>query len=60
MKMFGDRQLRVAPDVIDYILARMDRSFESARRLVHDADRKAMAEQRAVTVPLVKGLLGDG
>lgn len=60
VKLFADRQLDVAPDVIAYLLSRMDRSFEAMRRLVAQADAESLAHARAVTVPLVKDLLYDG
>lgn len=49
VKLFADRQLNVEPAVIEYLLNRMERSMETARRLVEEADRLALAMQRAVT-----------
>ena len=49
VKLFADRQLAVDPPVIDYLLVRMERSMESARRVVGEVDRQAMALQRGVT-----------
>lgn len=60
VKLFADRQLDVAPDVIAYLLSRMDRSFDAMRRLVARADAESLTHGRAVTVPLVKDLLADG
>ena len=57
VKLFNDRQLRVSQDVIAYIVTHMERSFVEARRIVEDADTKAMAEKRAVSVPLLKEIL---
>lgn len=57
VKLFNDRQLRVSQDVIAYIVTHMERSFAQARRIVAAADTKAMAEKRAVSVPLVKEIL---
>jgi chromosomal replication initiation ATPase DnaA len=57
VKMFTDRQLRVGQDVIKYALSHMERSFEAARRIVDETDRRAMAEKRAVSIPLVKEVL---
>jgi chromosomal replication initiation ATPase DnaA len=56
-KMFSDRQILVPQEVIAYVLPRMERSFAAARTLVEAIDRKALAEKRAVTVPLVRDLL---
>lgn len=57
VKMFADRQLEVGPDVISYALKNVDRSFDAMRDLVSRADAASLAGQRAVTIPLVKGLL---
>lgn len=59
VKLFFDRQLRVPADVLAFLLARMERSFEAARRLVAAIDAQALAEQRAVTIPLVRAVI-DG
>ena len=57
VKMFNDRQLRVGQDAISYIVSHMERSFEEARRIVHEADSRAMVEKRAVSVPLLRDIL---
>ena len=57
VKMFADRQLAFAPDALDYVLPRMERSFAAARDLVERADALALAEKRAVSVPLMRRLL---
>lgn len=54
VKLFVDRQLRVDGDVVLWLLARMERSFEAARRIVEAIDRLALEEKRNVTVPLVR------
>lgn len=57
VKQFADRQLRVEPEVLTFLLARMERSFEAASRLVAALDEAAMAEQRRITVPLARDVL---
>ncbi len=57
VKLFADRQVTVAPEVIAYLVRHMDRSFAAMRSLVARADGLALAEKRPVTVPLVKSLL---
>ena len=57
VKLFADRQLVVGPEVISYLLRHLDRSFAALRNLVARADALALAEKRAITVPLVKGLI---
>lgn len=57
IKQFADRQIVVAPDVVDYCLARMDRSFEAARTLVLALDEISLAERRPITKALARPLL---
>ncbi len=57
VKLFNDRQLRISAEVIDYILPRIERSFEAARALVGRIDHKAMQEKRTITIQLIKDLL---
>ena len=59
VKLFADRQLGVAPDVIAFTLRRIDRSFAAARRLVATADKVSLAGKRPITIPLVKSIIGD-
>jgi DnaA regulatory inactivator Hda len=58
VKLFADRQVTVAPDVIAYLLRHMDRTFAAARQIVAKADAAALAGKRAVTIPLIKDVLG--
>ena len=57
LKLFGDRQITVAPEVPAYVVPRIERTFEAVARLVERLDRAALAEGRAVTVPLVRAVL---
>ena len=58
IKLFADRQLRVGDGVVEYLLARMERSFEAARILVAALDDAALAGRRNITVPLARQVLG--
>jgi chromosomal replication initiation ATPase DnaA len=57
VKQFADRQVRVDPAVIVFLVARMERSFDAARRLADALDRTALSEGRAITVPLASAVL---
>lgn len=59
IKLFSDRQLKVGAEVVTYLLRHMERSFAAAQAVVAAADALSLAEQRAVTVPLVRRVLGD-
>lgn len=59
VKLFADRQLRVAPEVIRFLLARMERSFAAVRALVAALDRASLAERRDITIPLARRVLEE-
>lgn len=59
VKLFADRQLAVPPEVVRYLLARIERSFAAARTVVEAVDRAALAGRREITVPLVRGVLRE-
>lgn len=61
VKLFADRQVKVSEGVVAYLLGRMERSFAAARTVVDSLDRAALAQGRAVTVPLARSVLeGSG
>ncbi|MDJ0631505.1 MAG: DnaA/Hda family protein [Rhodobacter sp.] len=57
VKLFADRQLDVAPDVLGYLAKNVERSFEAAGRLVAALDQAALTERRAVTRPFAARVL---
>jgi chromosomal replication initiation ATPase DnaA len=59
LKQFADRQLDVAPRVIDYLLPRIERSFDAAGRIVRDLDALALSEKSKVSLRLAARLLDD-
>lgn len=59
VKLFADRQLTVAPEIISYIMRRIDRSFAAARYLVATADKESLTGKRPITIPLIKAIIGE-
>ena len=49
VKLFGDRQIKVDPKIIGYLVARMERSAEEAVLLADLMDRLALAKGSALT-----------
>jgi chromosomal replication initiation ATPase DnaA len=58
-KLFRDRQLPVGTEVVDYLLARIERSLSAAQRVVAALDRAALAGQRPITVTLARIVLAE-
>ncbi|MDE2166842.1 MAG: DNA replication protein [Alphaproteobacteria bacterium] len=57
VKLFADRQVTVAVDVIAYLVPRIERSFAVARATAAALDAAALAEKRPITVPLARRVL---
>lgn len=57
IKLFADRQLTVAPNLIPYLVSRMRRSIGSARALVVALDAQALAQARPITRALAAEVL---
>ncbi|WP_425403945.1 HdaA/DnaA family protein [Hwanghaeella sp.] len=57
IKLFMDRRLAVDPDVVAYILPRIERSFAAIHEAVTALDRAGLAAKRRVTVALVRQVL---
>lgn len=55
IKLFADRQVTVAPNLIAYLVTRIPRSISAARAVVADLDARALAAGR----PITRALAGD-
>ena len=62
MKLFSDRQISPTPDTLPYLVRRIDRSFDMARRVVTALDDAALQEGREINRKLagevLDGLMG--
>ena len=59
IKLLADRQLMPPPDVIPYLLNRMDRSFAEANRIVAELDHQSLVLKRPVTRALAGQVLDN-
>lgn len=59
IKHFADRQLRVEPEVIAYLLKRIDRSFAAAEKIAAHLDGAALSNGGPVTIPLARTVLAN-
>ncbi len=57
LKLFSDKQIQVTPDVVQYLVTRLERSFAAALNIVTSLDSLSLAEKRKITIPLVKSVL---
>lgn len=58
VKFAADHQLQIDAAVIRYLLRRAERSPRTLEGLVGKIDEASLAEKRAVTIPLVKQVVG--
>ena len=49
VKLFADRQVKVEPKIISYLVSRMERSASEVVALVEIMDNLAMSENRAIS-----------
>jgi len=54
IKQLADRRLSVAPQIVSYLVARMDRSFAAAGLLVEALDRASLRARKPVTMSLAR------
>ncbi len=57
VKQLADRQLIVAPNVVAFLLPRIERSFAAVREAVAALDRESLRRGRAITVALAREVL---
>lgn len=59
VKLFDDRQLRVAEPLIAYLSSHIERRIAVARDVVAALDRASLSGKRAITVPLAAQILEE-
>jgi len=59
VKLLADLQLSPKPDLIPYLITRMDRSFAAARALVAALDAESLARKRPITRALAADVLDN-
>jgi chromosomal replication initiation ATPase DnaA len=59
IKHFSDRQLLVVPEVVTYLVRRLERSFVAAVEVVRAIDDLSLTEGRVPSIPMAREVLGD-
>jgi chromosomal replication initiation ATPase DnaA len=60
LKEFTDRQLKVDMDVINYLITRIERSFEQLYKTVEMLDKQALKEKKNITIPFARKMMESG
>ena len=58
-KLFADRQLTLAPEIVAYILPRMERSFTAAQAIATRLDEIALERKAPVTLATARAVFND-
>ena len=56
-KYFADRQLAVTPAVLDYMVARIERSFAAVQTIAAAMDKESLAQRRSLTMNLAREIM---
>lgn len=59
VKLLGDRGLAAPPELADYLVPRIERSYVSVLAVVDALDRAMLSHHRRMTVPLAKQALDE-
>ncbi len=59
IKTLGDRGVAAPPDLSDYLVPRIERSYVAVQRAVDILDRALLANQRRITVPVARRALTE-
>lgn len=54
VKLFYDRQIMITPELVNYIIANMQRSFAYTIKLVDEIDKISLSKKRAISIPIIK------
>jgi chromosomal replication initiation ATPase DnaA len=60
VKLFADRQLKVAPGVIQYLTLRIERSFSAVENTVEALDHLSLTRKKPVTRAMAAEVIGTG
>ena len=58
-KLLADRGLVVSPDIIDFLLPRIERSYLAVQQVVDVIDRAMLSGQRRMSLPMVRRALTE-
>lgn len=59
LKLLGDRGIAAPPELADYLVPRIERSYVAVLKAVETLDRALLANHRRITVPLARKVLTE-
>ena len=57
IKIFNDKQLKISPNVINFLMSRLVRSYKSINLFIEKIDNFSLEKGKKITIPLINDLL---
>ena len=57
IKIFNDKQLKIKPNVIDFLVSRLERSYKSINLFIEKIDKFSLEKGKKITISLINDLL---
>ena len=57
VKIFNDKQLKINPNVIDFLVSRLERSYESINFFIEKIDKFSLEKGKKITITLINDLI---
>ena len=57
IKIFNDKQLKIKPKVIDFLVSRLERSYKSINLFIEKIDKFSLEKGKKITISLINDLL---
>ena len=57
IKIFNDKQLKINPNIIDFLVSRLERSYESINFFIEKIDKFSLEKGKKITISLINDLL---
>jgi chromosomal replication initiation ATPase DnaA len=57
LKLFHDRQIIIKPNILIYLLKRIDRSYAGISEIISLIDNASLSKNKSISISLIKELL---
>ena len=57
IKLFNDRQLLVKPNVVKFLMQRIERSYSGVSEIIELIDKVSLSQKKSVSIKLIKTLI---
>ncbi len=57
IKLFNDRQILIKPNVVNFLMQRIERSYLGVAEIIDLIDKVSLSKKKSVSISLIKGLI---